>query len=400
MVKPKKILVLTYWDFNDALIQTYTLPYLYIISKYIPENSTIYLLTLNKKTTDDINFSHPQIKVLQFRYIPFGLKAIFYYSYLLFYLFIFILTQKITHIHAWCTPAGMFGYILSMVTRRPLIIDSYEPHAEAMVEVGEWKKYSLPFRLLYFFEKKMTHHAKYLIATTEKMITEYAVNRYSFNPDKNNWFVKPACVNLELFKPDNNKRFNLRKKLNLENKIIGIYAGKFGGIYLEDEVFEWIQYAVQYWGDKFRLIVLSSHSEDYILHNCHKHNIESKYILLKFVPHNEVPDYLNIADFALTPVKPVYTKKFCSPIKNGEYWAMGLPVIITKDISDDSDIIKQNKTGVVIENLTKESYIKSIKEMEEILHSSKTELRQKTRNIAFYHRSFQNVEKIYQKIYR
>jgi hypothetical protein len=115
------------------------------------------------------------------------------------------------------------------------------------------------------------------------MITEYAVNRYSFNPDKNNWFVKTACVNLELFKPDNNKRFNLRKKLNLENKIIGIYAGKFGGIYLENEVFEWIQCAVQYWGDKFRLIVLSSHSEDYILHNCHKHNIELKYILLKFV---------------------------------------------------------------------------------------------------------------------
>lgn len=349
MVKLKKILVLTYWDFNDALIQTYTLPYLYIISKYIPENSTIYLLTLNKNTTDNINFTHPQIKVLQFKYIPFGLKAIFYYSYLLIYLFIFILTQEITHIHAWCTPAGLFGYILSIVTRRPLIIDSYEPHAEAMVEVGEWKKNSLPFRLLFYFEKKMTHHAKYLIATTEKMITEYAVNRYSFNPDKNNWFVKPACVNLELFKPDNNKRFNLRKKLNLENKIIGIYAGKFGGIYLENEVFEWIQCAVQYWGDKFRLIVLSSHSEDYILHNCQKHNIESKYILLKFVPHKEVPDDLNIADFALTPVKPVYTKKFCSPIKNGEYWAMGLPVIITKDISDDSDIIQQNKTGVVIE---------------------------------------------------
>jgi len=400
MVKPKKIFVLTYWDFNDALIQTYTLPYLYIISKYIPDNSTIYLLTLNKNTTDNINFTHPQIKVLQFRYIPFGLKAIFYYSYLLFYLFIFILTQKITHIHAWCTPAGLFSYILSIVTRRPLIIDSYEPHAEAMVEVGEWKKNSLPFRLLFFFEKKMSHHAKYLIATTEKMITEYAVNRYSFNPDKNNWFVKPACVNLELFKPDNNKRFNLRKKLNLENKIIGIYAGKFGGIYLENEVFEWIQCAVQYWGDKFRLIILSSHSEDYILLNCQKHHIESKYILLKFVPHNEVPDYLNIADFALTPVKPVYTKKFCSPIKNGEYWAMGLPVIITKDISDDSDIIQQNKTGVVIENLTKESYIKSIKEMEEILHSSKTELQQKIRNIAFYYRSFQNVEKIYQKIYK
>lgn len=167
MVKLKKILVLTYWDFNDALIQTYTLPYLYIISKYIPENSTIYLLTLNKNTTDNINFTHPQIKVLQFKYIPFGLKAIFYYSYLLIYLFIFILTQEITHIHA-C--AHLRDYLVIFIHSYPktMIIDSYEPHAEAMVEVGEWKKNSLPFRLLFYFEKKMTHHAKYLLQLLKK----------------------------------------------------------------------------------------------------------------------------------------------------------------------------------------------------------------------------------------
>lgn len=399
MVKPKKILVLTYWDFNDALIQTYTLPYLYIITKYIPENSTIYLLTLNKNTSYKINFYHPQIKIIQFQYIPFGLKATFYYLYLLFYLFIFILIKNITCIHAWCTPAGMFGYILSIITQRPLIIDSYEPHAEAMVEVGEWKKNSLPFRLLFYFEKKMTHHAKYLIATTQRMITEYAVNRYKYNPEKNNWYVKPACVNLDWFRPDYDKRLQFRKKLNLDNKIVGIYAGKFGGIYLEEEVFEWIKCAVQYWGDKFRFLILSSHSEEYIIHKCQKHNIETMYILLKFVPHKEVPYYLNVADFALTPVKPVYTKKFCSPIKNGEYWAMGLPVIITKDISDDSDIIQQHKAGVVLEYLTKESYIKSIKEMDEILQRDKSETQQKIRNLAFHYRNFENIEIIYQKIY-
>jgi endonuclease III len=38
--------------------------------------------------------------------------------------------------------------------------------------------------------------------------------------------------------------------------------------------------------------------------------------------------------------------------------------------------------------------------MEEILQINKTELQQKIRNIAFYHRSFQNIEKIYQKIYK
>ena len=46
-----------------------------------------------------------------------------------------------------------------------------------------------------------------------------------------------------------------------------------------------------------------------------------------------------------TPVKPVPTKRYCTPVKDGEYWALGLPVIITEGISDDSGIIREN--GIV-----------------------------------------------------
>ena len=33
----KNIVVLTYWSFNDALIQTYTIPYIKIIKNYLFE---------------------------------------------------------------------------------------------------------------------------------------------------------------------------------------------------------------------------------------------------------------------------------------------------------------------------------------------------------------------------
>ncbi len=39
------ILVITYWNYRDALIQKYTLPYISIIKKYLPENSKIFLAT-------------------------------------------------------------------------------------------------------------------------------------------------------------------------------------------------------------------------------------------------------------------------------------------------------------------------------------------------------------------
>ncbi|MEM0502912.1 MAG: hypothetical protein QXE07_05255, partial [Thermoplasmata archaeon] len=347
MTKTKNVLILTYWDFNDALVQTYTLPYVKIISEQLKDYERIYLLTLNKNKKV-ISSDHPKIEILSFRYIRYGITAVFYYSWMLFFLWYFIRVKKITHIHAWCTPAGVFGYVLSVLTGRKLIIDSYEPHAEAMVEAGEWKKNSMPHKILFWFEKKMTHHAEFLIATTENMITEYAVSRYGFSPQKKNWFVKPACVDFNLFYPDDNKRIEFRKKLNIANKTVGIYVGKFGGIYLEDDFFRWLKTAQNFWGDNFVFILLSSHSKEYVLEKCKMFAINPEHILHDYVPHREVVRYLNISDFGITPVKPVYTKKFCSPIKNGEYWAMGLPVITTKDISVDSEIIERENVGYVL----------------------------------------------------
>lgn len=396
MASPRNILILTYWDYHDALIQTYTLPYVKIISNILSPSDHIYLVTLNKKTLST-PVSLPGISQVAFHYIPFGIKAILYYGQMLVSLLLLIYRRKITHIHVWCTPAGVFGYILSILTRRPLIIDSYEPHAEAMTEVGQWKKGSLAFRLLFWFEKKMTHHAQYLIATTEGMIKEYAVTRYQYNPDKNNWYVKPACVDLTLFCPDKEKRQHIRKQLHIEDKIVGIYAGKLGGIYLEEEVFQWLKIAHEYWQDKFVFIMLSAYPASYLHNQCKKYGIPLHTIISLFVPHTEVASYLNAADFAITPVKPVYTKKFCTPIKNGEYWAVGLPVIIPNDISVDADIIKEHHIGYVLKDLSYAEMKQSVITIEKIIAA---EHKHKIRNIAERHRNFNIASDIYHKIYQ
>lgn len=394
----RNILVITYWDFNDALIQTYTLPYLEIISKYIPHKSYIYLVCLNKKRQKQ-NWNHPKIKLISLRYVPYGFRAFLLWGVYLIYLLWIILLKKINIIHAWCTPAGTFAYILSKITRKDLIIDSYEPHAESMVECGEWTHNSLAYKTLFFFEKKMTHHAKYLIATTKGMIDEYAPSRYQYNPSKNNYFIKPACVDVNKFNPNHNKK-ELRTILNISpTHIVGIYAGKLGGIYLNKEFFDIVKIAYQYWNEKFRLILLSNIPDREVQNHLDQLNIPGHILVKKFVPHQEVNQYLSIANFAITPVKPVYTKKFCSPIKNGEYWAMGLPVLITKNISCDSEIIEKYNIGAVIKELNDTEYLKAIQKIDELLNEDKTKLQQKIRNIALKYRSLSIACDIYKKIY-
>ena len=396
MKNRKNILVITSWSYNDALIQTYTLPYLNIIANHLPNEARIFLTTL-EKNNQPINNNHTKIKNILIDYHPLSLKGLMMWMGLIFKLLKTIRKEKIDVIHCWCTPAGMIGYMLSLLTGRSLIIDSYEPHAETMVENGVWKKNGLVYHLLFFFEKRLTKRAKYLIATTEGM-KSYAKEKYHFYG--NNIFVKPACVNLTLFSEANLKNNILVEELKLQDKIVGVYAGKFGGIYLEEDIFDFLKVAENYWGDKFRALILSAHTKLEIENYASKSEVNPKTIIHRFVAHHEIPNYIGLGDFGITPVKPIPTKRYCTPIKDGEYWALGLPVVITKDISDDSDIIKNNKIGSVIEELNEAAYLKAIKEIDNLLSkNSREEIYHKIRPIAEKYRNFEIAEKIYAAIY-
>lgn len=103
------------------------------------------------------------------------------------------------------------------------------------------------------------------------------------------------------------------------NKIVCAYAGKFGGIYLDKEVFQFLRIAYDYWGEAFRILLLSNIDTSEIKKYCVAAGLPFHVVTKLFVPHAEVPKYIGLADFALRPVKPLPSKRYCTPIKNGEY---------------------------------------------------------------------------------
>jgi hypothetical protein len=291
----------------------------------------------------------------------------------------------------------MAGYILSKLTGRTYLIDSYEPHAEASIENGDWKRNSFRFKLLFSLEKLESQHASYIISATEGM-RNYAKEKY--NTEFKHFYVKPACVNLNIFSKQNRKNPELIKQFGYEDKIVCVYAGKFGGIYLDEEVFEFFKVAHEFWGDKFRLLVLSSHKQAEIEARATSVGFPIEIIQVRFVKHAEIADYMGLADFGITPVKPIPTKRYCTPIKDGEYWALGLPIVITKNISDDSDIVEKHKIGSVINEFTKQEYLRCIMEMNHILNThTPDELYDKVRKVAEKYRSYEIAENIYEEIY-
>ena len=397
VLSPRAVLVLTYWGYNDALVQTYTLPYVRLMLRALPTGSRVHLVTLEKQDAVHGPAEDPGVVVHPFRYRSFGIGGMAMMVAMCWRLWRLVRSHRVDTIHAWCTPAGMLGYILSVLTGRPLVIDSYEPHAEAMVENGTWRRGSVAHRVLFLFERLQTRRAKVLIAATEGM-RGYALEKYGRTNAQ--WFTKPACVDLDRFSDRNVKRPELLRSMGMEGRIVALYAGKFGGIYLGQEVFDLLRAAQDHWGDRLRVLLLTSHTMEELGPLIDKAGMDRDLFTIRWVPHTEVPDLMGLADFALTPVKPVPTKRYCTPVKDGEYWALGLPVIITKDISDDSGIIKENGIGSVLTDLDRSGYERSVNEISSLITGfSREQLYDRIRPVAMRFRGFDRAERIYAAIY-
>ncbi len=405
-LRPKNILVTTFWSYKDALVQTYTLPYLKIIHRNLPPGSTIYLLTIEQPRFQiqpnewpDIRAALAQhgIELVSFPYRAYGLSSWLNWLKIIASLYLLVARKNVAQIHSFCTPGGMAGYLLSVFTGRPLLIDSYEPHAEASVENGDWPRDGFRFKFLFALERLMSHRAKVVIAAAEGM-RAYAKEKYQATFAR--FYVKPACVDLDLFAEKHRKQPQLLQSLGYEDKIVCVYAGKFGGIYLDKEVFDFLRVAHQHWGDRFRVLILSGQTPAEVGAWAAASGLDQSIITLRFVKHAEIAAYMGLADFALTPVKPIPTKRYCTPIKDGEYWALGLPVVITPNISDDSQIIEEQQIGAVIRAFTDEGYERAVQEIADLLHQhSRDELYQKIRAVAVRYRSFAIAERIYREIY-
>ena len=397
------ILVFSQWSFKDALIQTYTLPYVDIIRNIISPEIKIFVVTaeqqeiaLTKEEISDVNkqWAVKNMELLAQPYKRFGLKKIMTTFGDIFSWCKLIKEEKIKTIHAVCTPAGGIAYLLSKLTGTELVIDSYEPHAEAMVENGTWQKNGLAYKILFSLEKRQTRRAKALIGTTAGM-KQYAAEKYGVQAK--NFFVKPACVDMQIFFPKEKDK-KLLKELGLENKIVCVYAGKLGGIYLKAEVFDFIRVCYDRWKDDFSFLMLTNALRDDIDTECERAGLPKNVVISKFVFHNEIPSYLSLGDFAINPVKPVPTKKYCTSIKDGEYWAMGLPVIISPNISDDSEIIERENIGVIMDFTNEHQFGDTIQKIEALL-KNKSDLQKKIRKIGEQYRSYNIAENVYRSIY-
>lgn len=248
----------------------------------------------------------------------------------------------------WCrgsTAAGM-GVIAHRISSIPLFVDSFEPHSQYMADSGTWRKAGLKYILQRKLEKSMRKRALGLSPVSEA----YRQRLLSEQLQPSALFVFPCVVDANKFAYNVNDRHDVRQRLGTaDTDVVGIYSGKFGSLYYQDEAFRLFKSAFDHWEGRFHLIILTGEDRNLVLTWSRNARLPLGYVTIVHAEYDDVPSYLSASDFAFSTIKSIPALQYCSPIKYGEYWASGLPIITTLLEGDDARIMREEAGGHLLD---------------------------------------------------
>ncbi|MEM7108541.1 MAG: glycosyltransferase [Bacteroidota bacterium] len=390
------ILYIGYWSALDGLSEATIYPHLKVLSEFENVNKIFYVSIERSKQKVKFNISTGKISHIPYHSPPrsFFLDKVEDFTKLPKFLTRLCRQLKIDKIICRSSSAGGIGFLVWKRTNIPYYVESFEPHAAYMRESKVWSKWGLRYWVQIYFEKAQKKTATKLIAVSN------GYKRYLIHQEKVKVCIEvlPCTVDLDKFSFKSSKRNKVRSNLDIaKDALVGIYVGKFGGIYYEKEA--WVFFA-QCFAElpEFTLLLITTDEPVKLINKLNEYHLPMNRIIIDKVAHDLVPAYLSAADIAFNLHKTGQWSFALSPIKNGEYWANGLPIVISRNIGDDSSFIYKSRTGGKVVNFGQELKT-SIRELRK-LKSYSTASRKKNdcTRLARMHRTRTLVEMVYSKI--
>jgi hypothetical protein len=290
--------------------------------------------------------------------------------------------------------AGGIAHWVSRLSGVPYMVESFEPHSDYMADCGIWHRTGLYYRAAGWMEGLQRRHARHLITVTHNYRTWLVDKGVPAERVK----VIPSITDLDAFAFNPEERRSLRLELGWEDRAIGVYLGKFGGLYYDREAYALFGQAWRHWQGELRLLLATNEPEARVRAQLAEEGIPHDHAVVRFLPHHAVPAWLSASDFAFSTIRYTPHGLYQSPVKNGEYWANGLPVLLTHGISDDHHLIQEDpRLGALFDLDLPGSTGKALEHMAHLVRQGPC--RQEIMQVAREHRGMHLAEGVYREIF-
>ncbi len=277
------------------------------------------------------------------------------------------INKRFDIVHARTYLGGLVGLFLAPLIGAKFVYHNEGFYPDEQVDGGILAKDSRMHRAANRLENLMCSRADGIIALSfrAKAIIE-TIPKVSRK--KTPVIVVPSCVDLERFK------FPATKPKFSEDEVKLVYTGSVGDRYILDKMGAFVA-AAKKTDPKVKLQIYSKADTGLITTMLDAGGLKREVWTLNAVAYNEMPSYLVNHQAGLFFLTQGISEHACSPTKIGEYWAVGLPVITTPNVSDTDEIIRRERVGVIIEEHKEEFYLKAYAELQQLLKDPGLSLR-------------------------
>lgn len=283
--------------------------------------------------------------------------------------------EPIDVVHARTFVAGPIGLSVARALGVPFVYHNEGFYPDEQVDGGVWSSGSFPHRLATWLERWLYAHADGTIVLSRQ--AEHQVS--GIVREGTPILVVPSAVDLNIF------RMRPPRTHEEEGELRLVYVGSVGLRYLLDRIGRFVSILAT--RTKTKLRVLSGAPREFLADMLDRGGLPRDLWTSAFVPHEQMPEELQTSHAGLFFLTRGLSEHGCSPTKFGEYWASGLPVITTPNVSDSEEIIRDERVGVIIREHTDQAYREAANELIRLLQDR--ELPGRCRRAAETHYSLQ-----------
>jgi glycosyltransferase involved in cell wall biosynthesis len=344
---PHCALYLCYFGLREPLVQTQVLPYLESLAKagYRMELLTFEPDWPGSWSAEDLTRWRQLLAArgigwhtLGYHRTPSLLATLFDILMGVVFILQYAKTVRIDLLHA----RSHIPLVMALLTRwwvgARVVFDLRGLLADEYVDAGHWKRGSLAYRALKWWERRGLERADQIVVLTERMANWVEQER---GVSRNRLTVIPCCVDVAADPVEGDQSARDQSKQDL------VYAGSVTGLYQLEEMAGFFK-AYRARRPTARWRILTQAAADSVQARIERVGGDPKAIDVAFAAPSNVSEMLEGCLAGLSFRRPTFSQIAASPTKVGEYLAAGLPVVSNRGIGDLDQLLEQERVGVVV----------------------------------------------------